>query len=198
MGQTPLEPGLVTHLSCCQPCFQAITAARPLRFSLPEREWAVRLGMLRRVKRRFLFAGACVLLRVDTATPPVGAESLGTLAATTQAVDSSARAAAGRMEHERQRYQRIVDEGGWPALPEGPRLKAGDSGSRVSILRHRLAVSGDLASSHSGAGDLFDDRVELAVRAFQRRHGLDEDGIVGLSTLAALNISAVERLRQID
>jgi murein L,D-transpeptidase YcbB/YkuD len=57
---------------------------------------------------------------------------------------------------------------------------------------------GDLA----GAGtpeepELFDEALESALKAFQRRHGLDPDGAVGAETASALNISAAERQRQL-
>jgi murein L,D-transpeptidase YcbB/YkuD len=45
---------------------------------------------------------------------------------------------------------------------------------------------------------LFDATLERAVRTFQQRHGLDADGIVGLQTLAALNIPVEERIRQLE
>jgi murein L,D-transpeptidase YcbB/YkuD len=46
--------------------------------------------------------------------------------------------------------------------------------------------------------DLFDVVLEDAVKRFQRRHGLDDDGVVGRDTLAALNVSVEDRARQIE
>src|SRR3712207_2489910 len=40
-------------------------------------------------------------------------------------------------------YKRIAESGGWPSLPEGTVLKAGDKGPLVVTLRQRLAVEGD-------------------------------------------------------
>jgi hypothetical protein len=96
------------------------------------------------------------------------------------------------------RYRQTLREGGWAQIPEGPKLQTGDQDDRVTILRRRLEVSGDLATENSDLPMLFDADLEQAVKRFQRRHGLDADGVVGKSTLAALNVSAKERVRQLE
>jgi murein L,D-transpeptidase YcbB/YkuD len=87
--------------------------------------------------------------------------------------------------------------GGWPEVPVGPKLEIGDSGGRVDALRARLVASADLIAGVGQAGD-FDEPLAEAVRRFQSRHGLDVDGVVGAATIAALNVSAAERLRQVE
>ena len=94
-------------------------------------------------------------------------------------------------------YRNMVADGGWPVVPEGVKLEMGSSGERVRSLCARLQATGDLAAEPPG-GETFDDVVGEAVKRFQRRHGLDIDGVVGPKTLAALNVSADERLRQIE
>lgn len=44
---------------------------------------------------------------------------------------------------------------------------------------------------------VFDASLEQAVRRFQEQHGLAVDGVVGPATLAALNVSLTQRVRQI-
>jgi L,D-transpeptidase YcbB len=104
------------------------------------------------------------------------------------------------------RYEGIVAEGGWPSLPPGPTLDPGESDPRVELLRERLAASGDFppasrdtptVSGTPSSPEVYDETLEAAVRAFQRRHGLEVDGRVGPATLAQLNVSARERLRQL-
>jgi L,D-transpeptidase YcbB len=94
-------------------------------------------------------------------------------------------------------YRLMADQGGWPVLPGGPNLRRGDSGSQVAALRLRLGYTGELDEAAT-QGDKFDDALLAAVLAFQRRHGLDPDGVVGPKTLAALNVPAAERVRQIE
>ncbi|MDZ7827664.1 MAG: L,D-transpeptidase family protein [Gammaproteobacteria bacterium] len=48
------------------------------------------------------------------------------------------------------------------------------------------------------AGDHFDGALEAAVNRFQHRHGIQEDGVVGADTLAALNVSPQRRVDQIE
>jgi len=95
------------------------------------------------------------------------------------------------------RYRQIADNGGWPAVPEGPSLKKDMVSDRITLLRLRLRAEGDLPPSEDMGGPLFDEKVETAVKAFQKRHGLDDDGVVGAKTLEAMNITAVERVQQL-
>lgn len=95
-----------------------------------------------------------------------------------------------------ERHLALAEAGGWPAVPPGPALKAGDRGARVALLRQRLAASDDLAAG-TGPADLFDGAVAAAVKRFQARHGLPETGVAGESTLAALNVPALARARQL-
>lgn len=101
-----------------------------------------------------------------------------------------------RLRDARARYERIASEGGWPTLDSGPKLEIGATDSRVPVLRTRLGVVGDL--DVAGSDSAFDAPLREAVVRFQTRHGLDADGIVGPATLSALNVSARDRVRQIE
>jgi L,D-transpeptidase YcbB len=95
-------------------------------------------------------------------------------------------------------YRALADKGGWPEFPPGPRLVKGDRDARVEALRRTLAATGDLiVAEEDGHPDLFDERLERSVKAFQRRNGLEPDGAVGAATATALNVPAAERLAQI-
>lgn len=98
---------------------------------------------------------------------------------------------------ERCRYIAIVDRGGWTPLARGPALKAGDASPAIEGLRVRLGLEGyDLKLTPTLSR--FDDDLDAALRAFQRRHDLEEDGVLGEATRAALNVSAQQRLQQIE
>ena len=92
----------------------------------------------------------------------------------------------------------VAAEGGWGEVPSGGRLEEGSQGPRMTALRQRLQASGDLVALTPQEPELFDDELDEAVRAFQRRHGLDVDGVVGPQTLAALNVSVEDRIRQLE
>jgi murein L,D-transpeptidase YcbB/YkuD len=94
-------------------------------------------------------------------------------------------------------YRELATKGGWPTLPDGPKLAQGDRDRRVAILRERLKSTGDLEKDDSRAKELFDANLASAVRRFQRRHGLHEDGVVGAQTRAILNVPVETRIQQI-
>lgn len=94
-------------------------------------------------------------------------------------------------------YRALAEAGGWPTVPGGEKLQRGDRDARVAALRQRLAASGELSDPAASDVERFDGNLDQAVRRFQERHGLDVDGVVGRKTLAALNVSADERVQQI-
>jgi murein L,D-transpeptidase YcbB/YkuD len=97
----------------------------------------------------------------------------------------------------RARYAEIAAAGGWKPIPGSAPLRKGDRGPRVAALRARLAATGEL-NGDAGGSDAFDGAVETAVKRFQQSYGRDADGVVGESELAALNVRASARLRQIE
>jgi murein L,D-transpeptidase YcbB/YkuD len=93
-------------------------------------------------------------------------------------------------------YRAVVAAGGWGVIEEGPSLSLDSKGSRVAALRRRLLAS-DPQSALSPYGP-FDSDVETAVRTFQHNVGLDASGVADQATLAALNVSAENRVAQIE
>ena len=93
------------------------------------------------------------------------------------------------------RYRAIEAGGGWPTVEPGPTLRPGDTDDRVAMLQTRLIAGGDLVEGEDSTG-VFGPATEAAVQRVQRRHGLEADGIVGVSTLAALNEPVAARVRQ--
>ncbi|HSR72114.1 MAG TPA: peptidoglycan-binding protein, partial [Kiloniellales bacterium] len=132
-------------------------------------------------------------------------DPVATLLATLESGDPAGALAALAPPHEGYRrlrgllarYRTIADAGGWPQVADGAKLERGDQGPRVETLRRRLAATGDL-DSKSASGALFDETLEQAVERIQARLGLEVDGIVGKNTLAALNTSVEQRIRQIQ
>jgi murein L,D-transpeptidase YcbB/YkuD len=94
-------------------------------------------------------------------------------------------------------YRQIAAGGGWRVVPEGPTLRKGDTDPRVSAIRARLAASGDLPADASKDSSSFDESLKQSVAAFQRRHSLDADGIVGKQTIAAMNVPVGQRIDQL-
>jgi len=101
-----------------------------------------------------------------------------------------------RLKDALDRSRAIARAGGWPTLPDGPKLVPGAADDRIAILRRRLIISGDLAPALAEGRD-FDAPLVDAVKRFQTRHGLDPDGTIGAHTLLTLNVSAEARANQI-
>jgi L,D-transpeptidase YcbB len=97
-----------------------------------------------------------------------------------------------------ERYEKIVANDGWPLVPTGKMLRAGDDDPRVSILRKRLRISGDMPADASYYyAETFDAELEAAVKRFQRRQGLRPTGRIEQSVFPVLNVTAEQRLAQL-
>jgi murein L,D-transpeptidase YcbB/YkuD len=94
------------------------------------------------------------------------------------------------------RYRAIASRGGWSSIASGSVLKAGMSDPRVPSLRARLAATGDWQGGDAHLA-VYDGKLERAVRRFQKRHGLDVDGMVGARSFQALNVPVEDRIGQI-
>ena len=94
-------------------------------------------------------------------------------------------------------YRHIAQAGGWPLIGPGPALREGDRDTRVPALRRHLAITGDLPPAADPAAESFDAALAAGVRAFQARHALAADGVVGAGTLAAMNVPVESRIDQL-
>jgi murein L,D-transpeptidase YcbB/YkuD len=101
------------------------------------------------------------------------------------------------LERAIQDYMRIAQRGGWPAVPVSERLRVGTQHRHVAMLRQRLIATGDLDQA-AGISEIFDSYVEAAVKRFQARNGLTPDGVLRETTVAAMNVPAEVRLRQLE
>lgn len=94
-------------------------------------------------------------------------------------------------------YTSRVEHGGWPQLPLGPVMRLTMSGPAVAVLRTRLALEG-YGAAQTAAAEIFDEDLATALKAFQAAHDLEPDGVVGAESRASLNITAEQRLAQIE
>ena len=89
-------------------------------------------------------------------------------------------------------YEAIAARGGWPVVPGEAELIPGAGDSRETALRERLRIEGDLQTQDDDAESL-----RAAVRRFQARHGLTQDGRIGRATLRAMQVDTAGRVGQI-
>jgi L,D-transpeptidase YcbB len=100
-------------------------------------------------------------------------------------------------------YRELAAAGGWKQVPDGPKLRPRDTAQveRLAALRERLAAEdyidrGDIAADSAGRA-IYEGELASAVAAFQRRHGIVVDSILGAGTVASLNRTAQYRAGQI-
>ena len=98
------------------------------------------------------------------------------------------RAAAGRRAGARARR--------WPR--DGRRSSRGRPGRACRELAARLRAFGDLRARRPRRRPVYEGPLVDAVKRFQRRHGLEADGVIGAGTIATLNVTLARRVRQIE
>jgi len=95
-----------------------------------------------------------------------------------------------------EQYREIAKNGGWPEIQGGMVLKKGSSEDRVLTLRKYLSITGDL-SSYDATNNNFDEELENAVKQFQFRHNMKQDGVVGKETIEHMNVPVEQRIDMI-
>ena len=94
------------------------------------------------------------------------------------------------------RYQNLAAAGGWLPVASGKSIRPGEEDSRIPAIGKRLEIEGFLQLAPTDAL-VYDKMLVQAVIQFQLRHGLTGDGVIGKSTIAAMNIPAQKKVRQI-
>lgn len=81
-------------------------------------------------------------------------------------------------------------------IPETEKIRLNDTNNAIIAVKKRLMYWRDLRRQDS-LTPVYDLATFKAVKAFQARHGLSSDGVIGKGTIEALNFSKEARRRQI-
>ncbi|WP_205511631.1 L,D-transpeptidase family protein [Longitalea arenae] len=83
-------------------------------------------------------------------------------------------------------------------LPDNKPIRPGDSSPLIVQLRKKLFLLGDLTNAADTASPVYDSITLLpAVKRFQRRHGMKEDGVAGGGMIRELNVPIQQRIEKI-
>ena len=96
------------------------------------------------------------------------------------------------------KYRALAAKGGWNTVPLGESIKPGMSDPRIPAIRARLSLT-DVASGEVGTaeGQLYGNALVEVVKRFQARQGLEGDGVIGSTTIVAINVPVQERIKSI-
>lgn len=115
------------------------------------------------------------------------------------AAHSPATISAAALEALLVQYQQKAATGGWPSFKAtAKKIEPGDMSDRIPTIRAILVAMGDLKDADAPTPDLYDETLVAAVKQFQLRHGLEDDGVLGKETQIALNTPVEKRIRQIE
>jgi L,D-transpeptidase YcbB len=98
-------------------------------------------------------------------------------------------------------YSKMASAPDAPLIPVPQKgVRPGNSFAAMPQLVARLRQLGDLPASAQVPADstVYNGAVVAAVKNFQRRHGLDVDGVLGKGTVAQMNVPLKTRVQQLE
>jgi murein L,D-transpeptidase YcbB/YkuD len=94
------------------------------------------------------------------------------------------------------KYYEIKKKGGWSFIKSDKKsYKLNDNSSLIADVKRRLIATEDM--DNDDTSELFTRQLEEAIKNFERRYGMKEDGIITTSLIVEMNRPVEERLQQI-
>lgn len=102
-----------------------------------------------------------------------------------------------KLQKAAEHYEKIKEREPWEQimLPGKKSLRLNDTSLAIPQIKKRLDLLGDLRRSDDS--EIYNLKTEEAVRQFQLRHGLEDDGIIGPAFMKALNTPLEKRIEQL-
>ncbi len=94
------------------------------------------------------------------------------------------------------KYYEIEKNGGWTAIVADKKSYApGDTSETIRNIKKRLSLTEDLTQGDTTA--VYDTAMKTAIKNFQRRYGLKEDGVIGKGLIEEMNRPIRDRIQQL-
>lgn len=77
------------------------------------------------------------------------------------------------------------------------RILINQKNNNIPIIKKKLMYWGDLKEKDTTLTVIYDKKTQEALKKFQARHGLKADGVIGKSTIEALNFTRNQRIEQV-
>jgi L,D-transpeptidase YcbB len=94
-------------------------------------------------------------------------------------------------------HRAIAAKGGWSAVPLGDPIRPGTTDPRVPAIRARLSLTEGATQVTAAEAQVYNNALVEAVKRFQASQGLDVDGVIGSTTIVAMNVPVQERINSI-
>lgn len=102
----------------------------------------------------------------------------------------------GLLKENLKKYRKLKSDGGWKQIKADKKAyRKGDSSKVIAEIRDHLVMIGDLTSNNHSIK--YDDELEVAIKKYQQRYGLTEDGIIGRLLIDELNYPLEKRIEQL-
>jgi len=95
------------------------------------------------------------------------------------------------------KYKALPPDNSSISLPNNKPIRPGDTSLMIIKLRKKLYLLGDLTNASDTTSTVYDAPLLIAVKRFQRRHGMVEDGIAGGGMIRELNIPVPQLIEKI-